>query len=244
MPQIEGRNPVIEALKGRRKIDKIFLKNDIKGENISQIISQANQQDIPVQRVKKRELKDRAKSHSHQGVIALAQPIELFSVEDILDVAQKKEEPPFIVILDHIQDPHNFGAIIRTAYAAGAHGVIFPKDRAADISPVVVKASAGAIEHMMMVKVANINYTIEKLKQKRVWIAGAEIKEADVYYQRNLQGPIGIVIGNEGTGLKRLVKENCDFLIKIPMKGKLGSLNASVASGILFYEIFRQRSEK
>ena len=244
MANIEGRNPVIEVLKGDRKVNKIYLRNGVSGDKIETIKSKADKMGIPVKYIGKNEFNNMASSQVPQGVIALAEKIKLYQPEDILDKAEKLNESPFIVILDHIKDPYNFGAIIRTAYAAGAHGIIFPKDRAAGITSTVIKASSGAIEHIMMSKVANINYTIEKLKKRRLWIAGAGVEGASQYYEMNFDQPIAIVIGSEGEGLKRLVKENCDFLIKIPMKGDLDSLNASVAAGIMLFEVTRQRRIK
>ncbi|MFW6268994.1 MAG: 23S rRNA (guanosine(2251)-2'-O)-methyltransferase RlmB [Bacillota bacterium] len=242
MAQIEGKNPVIEGLKGNRKINKIYLRKDIKGKKITHIKKEAEKQGIPLEEVSKKEMKNLASSQVPQGVVALAEEIDLKEPEDILKNARIKEETPFIVILDHLKDPYNFGAIIRTAYAAGAHGIIFPKDRAASITPVVVKASAGAIEHIMMSKVTNINYTIDKLKNERVWIAGADLAEdARPFYNMDFERSTAVVIGSEGDGLKRLVKENCDFLIKIPMQGAVSSLNASVAAGIVLFEVRRQR---
>ncbi len=239
--QIEGRNPVVELLKGQRKVKKIYLQQGIKGKNIKWIIKKAKEKKIPLQNITKSTLDKMASSHSHQGVIATSEKIKLYSPETIINRARKRKEAPFIVILDQIQDPHNFGAIIRTAYAAGVHGIIFPKNRAVDITPVVVKASAGAVEHLMLSKVTNINYTIEDLKEAGLWVAGADIREAKLCYDSDLKGPLAIVIGNEGAGLRRLVRENCDFLVKIPMQGKLGSLNASVAAGIIIFEAVRQR---
>lgn len=242
MAKIEGKNPVIEALKGRRKVNKILLRRGIKGKKIDFIKDNAKKEGIELEYINKDEMKNLASSQVPQGVIALGENIDLKEPEDILRAARKKKESPFIVILDHLKDPYNFGAIIRTAYAAGAHGIIFPKNRAASITPVVIKASAGAIEHIMISKVANINYTIEKLKKEKVWVAGAELgKKAKPYYQMNFNQPSAIVIGSEGEGLKRLVKENCDFLVKIPMEGQISSLNASVAAGIILFEVKRQR---
>jgi len=165
-------------------------------------------------------------------------------VEEIINHSKNGETPPLIVLLDHLKDPHNFGAILRTAYASGVDGVVFPSDRAAGITPVVRKTAAGAIEYIKLARVANINYTIKKLKDNNFWIAGLELEGADNYYDRNLSLPLGVVIGSEGTGLKRLVKENCDFLLKIPMQENIDSLNASVATGIVLYEVYRQRYQQ
>lgn len=241
--QIEGRNPVVELLRGQRRVKKIYLQQGVKGNNIDWIIKKAEDNSISFQRVTKTRLNKMASSHSHQGVIAIAEQVRLYEPEAILNLAREKDEPPFVVVLDQIQDPHNFGAIMRTAYAAGVHGIIYPKNRAVDITPVVVKSSAGAVEHLMLAKVTNINYTIKDLKEAGLWIAGTDIEEAQLCYDTDLKGPLAIVIGNEGTGLRRLVKENCDFLVKIPMQGKLGSLNASVAAGIVIFEAVRQRRQ-
>ncbi len=241
MDKIEGRNPVIEALKGKRKIEKILIQEGIKGGKIEEIINAAKKKGIRIERVPRTKLDQIASSHSHQGIIAYAEEKELVSPMDIVNYAREKDEPPFIVILDQIQDPQNFGAIIRTAYAAGAHGVIYQDKRAAGITPVVVKSSAGAIEHIKLSEVKNINHTIEELKEAGLWIAGADMEGDMLYYEVDLKGPIGLVIGSEGKGLRRLVRENCDFLVKIPMPGEFSSLNASVAAAILIYEVLRQR---
>lgn len=241
MPKIEGRNPVIESLKGKRKIQEILLQKGISGKRIKKIEKEAKLANIPLKRVSKKNLDKISDSHSHQGVIAKAEKINLVSPEQIIEYAKDKEESPFIVILDQVQDPHNFGSIIRSAYSAGAHGLIFQERRAAGITPAVLKASAGASEHLLLSKVTNINYTIEKLKELGVWITGTDLNTEKYYDEVEYKGSTAIVIGNEGKGLRRLVKENCDFLVKIPIKGKVDSLNASVAAGIMFYEVVRQR---
>ncbi len=241
MVKIEGRNPVIEALKGKRKIEKILIQEGIKGQKIDEIIKAAQEKGIRIQRVSRTKLDHIGVSHSHQGIIAFAEKKELVTALDIVAYAQERGESPFIVILDQIQDPQNFGAIIRTAYAAGAHGVIYQDKRAAGITPVVVKSSAGAIEHILLAEVKNINQTIEELKKAGLWIVGADMAGETLYYNADFKGPIGLVIGSEGKGLRRLVKENCDFLVQIPMPGEFSSLNASVAAAILIYEVLRQR---
>ncbi len=241
MVNIEGRNPVFEALKNDRRIFEILINKDSKGEVIKEIIILARKKNIPLKKISIYDLDKKSKSYNHQGIIALAEEIKLYTPLDIIDFARKRHEDPFIIILDHLQDPHNFGAIIRTAYAAGAHGIIFPDKRSVDITPLVEKSSAGAINYIKMAKVKNINYTIRDLKDEEIWVAGADMAGKDIFSNTDLKGPIAIIIGNEGTGLRRLVKKNCDFLVKIPMKGHLGSLNASVASGILMYELLRQR---
>lgn len=241
MAKIEGRNPVYEALKGDRRIDNILLQKGINGDIISNIIKEADKQGIRIEKVPRIKLDQMANSHSHQGIIALAGEKELVSAIDIVKYAKDQGDSPFVVILDQIQDPHNFGAIIRTAYAAGAHGIIYQDKRAVGITPVVVKSSAGAIEHIRLSQVSNINYTIDELKKSGLWIAGADIEGEQVHFQADLTGPIALVIGSEGDGLRRLVKEKCDFLIKIPMPGQFSSLNASVAAAVLIYEVLRQR---
>ncbi|MFW5984646.1 MAG: 23S rRNA (guanosine(2251)-2'-O)-methyltransferase RlmB [Halanaerobiaceae bacterium] len=244
MAQVEGKNPVYEALKGQRKIHEIFVKKGFSEDRIDEIINLAAQKGCRVNKVLDSEFEKRASTSVHQGIIAVGEDIKLWTIEELIDYAKKGEEPPLFVILDQIQDPHNMGAIIRTAYAAGAHGVIFPSDRAAGInSPVVLKSSAGAAEHLPLARVANINYTIKKLKQSGFWVAGAELQQATTFYKQDLKGSLALVVGNEGSGLRRLVKENCDFLVKIPLKRDLDSLNVSVAAGILLYEIVRQRDD-
>ncbi len=244
MAKIEGRNPVFEAIKGNRSIDNILIQKGIHGERIDMIIDEAGKQGIMIEWVSKVTLDQMAESHSHQGIIALASEKQLVSPKEIIDYAKKRGEAPFIIILDQIQDPHNFGAIIRTAYAAGAHGIIFQEKRAVGITPVVVKSSAGAIEHIKLSQVTNINNEIDKLKEQGVWIAGADMDAEQRHFEADLKGALAIVIGSEGEGLRRLVKEKCDFLINIPMPGKLGSLNASVAAGVVIYEALRQRYHK
>lgn len=241
MAKIEGRNPVFEALKGDRRIDEIFIQMGISGGKIDQIINKAEKQGIRIERVPKIRIDQMTDTHSHQGIIALGAEKELISPIDIVNYAEQKGELPFIVILDQIQDPHNFGAIIRTACAAGAHGVIYPKKRSAGITSVVLKSSAGAVEHIKLSEVTNINYTIDILKEKGLWITGADMGGESPYFEVDLSGPVALVIGNEGEGMRRLVKEKCDFLINIPMPGKISSLNASTAAAIIIYEVFRQR---
>ena len=241
MVRIEGRNPVIEALKGRRKINKLLIQHGIAGDRIDLILKQAARQGIAVERVSRQTLEKMASSHAHQGVIAMASPLSTVTPMDMVKLAAEKKEQPFLLILDQIQDPHNIGSMIRTAYAAGLHGVIYQQKRAAGITPIVAKTSAGAIEHIMSAEVRNINTTIIELKEAGLWIAGADLGGDRLLFQADLKGPLAIVIGNEGVGLRHLVKKNCDFLVKIPMIGELGSLNASVAAAIVIYEAVRQR---
>ncbi|MFW6264584.1 MAG: 23S rRNA (guanosine(2251)-2'-O)-methyltransferase RlmB [Bacillota bacterium] len=241
LAKIEGRNPVLEALRGNRRIDNILLQKGISGEKIDLIVNEANRQNIRIEWAPRIKLDQMAESHVHQGVIAFAAEKKLLSPKEIVDLAKNKGEDPFIIILDQIQDPHNFGAIIRTAYAAGAHGIIYQEKRAVGITPVVIKSSAGAIEHINLAEVSNINNAIDELKENGLWISGADMEGDQLHFKADFKGPIAIVIGSEGKGLRRLVKEKCDFLIKIPMLGQLGSLNASVAAAIIIYEAVRQR---
>ncbi len=241
MLKVEGKNPVYELLQGDRDVKELLLQQGLKGKRIKTILQKASKKNITIKWLDKNSLDNVSETGLHQGIIAITSDIKYFSPRKILKEAENKGEPPFIIILDQIQDPHNFGAIIRTAYAAGVHGIIFPKDRAVEVTPVVEKTSAGAVEHVILSQVSNINYTIKDLKKAGLWIVGTDIAADKVYYKQDLTGAMGIVIGNEGQGLRRLVKENCDFMIKIPMQGKLGSLNASVAAGIIIYEALRQR---
>ncbi|HSH36409.1 23S rRNA (guanosine(2251)-2'-O)-methyltransferase RlmB [Schnuerera sp.] len=241
---IFGRNPVLEILKSGKEIEKIFIiKGELKG-SINKIIGIAKNRNIIIQQVEKQKLDQIAKGSSHQGVVALVTPYVYFSIDDILKKAESLEEPPFVIILDEIKDPHNLGSIIRTAECGGAHGIIIPKRRAAHVTSTVYKSSAGAVEHMMIAKVNNISDTIEELKDKGFWIYGADIESEEYYFNTDLGGPVALVIGSEGKGISRLVKEKCDFLLKIPMLGKVSSLNASNAASILIYEVVKQSYEK
>lgn len=239
-----GRNPVLELLKTSDKIDKLYVqKGDLQG-SISKIIAKAKDENITIQFVDKNKLKTLANDNSHQGVIALVTGFEYSTIDEIIATAKSKKEDPFLVILDGIEDTNNLGAIIRTAECAGAHGVIIPKRRSAMVNQTVYKTSAGAVEHMKVAQVTNIANTLDKLKDKGLWIYGADAQGQDHFYKSSLTGPIGLVIGNEGKGISRLVKEKCDVLVKIPMRGKISSLNASVAASILIYEVVRQRDEE
>jgi 23S rRNA (guanosine2251-2'-O)-methyltransferase len=241
MTNVEGRNPVIELLRGDRQIKQILIQKGAGGKAIKEILNKAKQKNVSLKRVEKDKLDKMARTYSHQGVIARAGKIHLTTPDQILAYAKKRNESPFIVILDQIQDPQNFGSIIRSAHAAGAHGIIFPERRAVGITPAVVKASSGSVEHMRISQVRNINSLIKDLKEKGVWITGTVVDAPKEFHDVDYDGSTAIVIGNEGSGLRRLVKENCDFLVNIPMTGKLGSLNASVATGIILYEVVRQR---
>lgn len=240
---IEGRNAVLEAFRSGKTVDKLFILDGCQDGPIKSITREARKQDTILQYVTKERLDSMSDSGKHQGVIAYTAAYEYAEVEDILKIAEEKGEPPFLFLLDSIEDPHNLGAIIRTANLAGAHGVIIPKRRAAGLTATVVKASAGAINYTPVAKVTNLGVTIEELKEKGLWFVCADM-EGETMYTLDLKGPIGLVIGSEGEGVGRLVKEKCDFVASIPMKGNIDSLNASVAAGVLAYEIVRQRIDK
>lgn len=237
---IEGRNAVLEAFRGGKTIDKLFILDGCHDGPVNSILREAKKRDTVVSYVSKERLDNMSKTGKHQGVIAFAAAYEYASVEQILDAAREKNEPPFIFILDNIEDPHNLGAIIRTANLAGAHGVIIPKRRAAGLTATVARTSAGALNYTPVAKVTNISSAIEELKREGLWFVCADMG-GEVMYNLDLKGPIGLVIGNEGEGVSRLVREKCDFTASIPMKGNIDSLNASVAAGVLAYEIVRQR---
>ena len=240
---IEGRNAVIEAYRAGKTIDKLFVLEHCKEGSMNTVIREAKKHDTIINYVKKERLDQMSETGKHQGVIAYAAAYDYASVDDILEKAEQKGEAPFIIILDDIEDPHNLGAIIRTANLAGAHGVIIPKHRAAGLTATVVKASAGAINYTPVAKVTNISKTIDELKDKGLWFVCADMGGTTMY-DLDLRGPIGLVIGNEGKGVSRLVKEKCDFVASVPMFGDIDSLNASVATGVLAYEIVRQRLQK
>lgn len=237
---IEGRNAVIEAFRSNKTIDKLFILDQCQDGPIKTILREAKKQDTIIQFVSKERLNQLSKTGHHQGVIAQAAAYEYAEVSELLEAARQKGEPPFLFILDEIEDPHNLGAIIRTANLAGAHGVIIPKRRAVGLTATVAKTSAGAIHYTPVAKVTNIKKTMEELKKEGLWFVCADMG-GEVMYDLDLKGPIGIVIGNEGQGVSRMVKESCDFVASIPMKGEIDSLNASVAAGVLAYEVFRQR---
>ena len=239
--QVEGRNAVIELVESGRDINKIFILEGERHGSINKIIAMAKERKIVLTMVNKTKLNQMAQTENNQGVIAIVPPFDYCEVEDILENAKQREEKPFILILDGIEDPHNLGSIIRTAETAGVHGIIIPKRRSASVNSTVSKVSAGAVEHMKIARVNNINETIRYLKENDVWICGTDMDAKKYYYQEDYKGPIAIVIGSEGFGMSRLVKENCDFLVKIPMKGKITSLNASVSAGIVIYEAVKQR---
>lgn len=240
---IEGRNAVIEAFRSGKTVDKLFVLEHCKEGSMNTIIREAKKHDTVINYVKKERLDQMSESGKHQGVIGYLAAYEYATVEDILNIAREKNEPPFIVLLDDIEDPHNLGAIIRTANLAGAHGVIIPKHRATGLTATVAKTSAGALNYTPVAKVTNISKTIEELKDEGVWFVCADMG-GTCMYDLDLKGAIGLVIGNEGKGVSRLVKEKCDFVASIPMFGDIDSLNASVAAGVLAYEIVRQRITK
>lgn len=242
--QVEGRNAVLELLESDRDINKIFISDGEKHGSINKIIALAKEKKIIINEVSKAKLNQMSQTESNQGVIAIVPPFNYCEIEDILDLAKNRKENPFVLILDGIEDPHNLGSIIRTAETAGVHGIITPKRRAASVNSTVSKVSAGAVEHMKIARVNNINDAIKTLKENDVWICGTDMNTDKYFYEEDFAGGIGIVIGSEGYGMSKLVKENCDFLVKIPMKGKITSLNASVSAGIVVYEVVRQRESQ
>ena len=239
--RIEGRNAVIEAFRSGKPIDKIFMLDGCQDGPIMTIKREAKKHNVLIKYVTRDRLDQLSETGKHQGVIAYGAAYEYAEVEDILAKAREKGEDPFIFILDNIEDPHNLGAIIRTANLAGAHGVIIPKNRAVGLTATVAKASAGALAYTPVAKVTNLAQTIEELKKEGIWFVCADMG-GETMYKLNLTGPIGLVIGNEGSGVGRLVKDKCDFVASIPMKGNIDSLNASVAAGVLAFEIVRQRN--
>jgi len=239
---IEGRNPVIEALRSDAEIDTILINKDAAQGSLNKIFELAKKKNILIKNVDRALLDRLSENKKHQGVIAEAMEYKYKDIDDIFNYAKEKNEKPFIVILDEITDVHNLGSIIRSAECLGAHGVIIPKRRAAQINSVVAKSSAGAIEYLPVCRVTNIGDTLETLKEKGLWIYGADMKGEKYIYEENFDVPVGLVIGSEGSGLGRLVKEKCDVLIKIPMKGNINSLNASNAASIIIYEIMKQRT--
>ena len=244
MDRLEGRNSVLEALKAGRSINRIFVAKGDREGSVSQILAMAKQSHILIQEVDRSKLDNMSSTHAHQGVIAMAAAKDYVEVDDILKSAAASGRPPFIIILDEITDSHNLGSILRTANAAGVHGVIIPKRRAVGLTSVVSKASAGAIEYVPVARVTNIVQTIEYLKKQNIWVAGTDSTGERAYYDHDLTGPIALVIGSEGEGMGKLVRESCDFVVNIPMLGQISSLNAAVAGAIVTYEIVRQRNKK
>ena len=244
LDQIEGRNSVMELLESGKDINKIYVAKGEKHGSINKIIAKAKENKIVTVEIEKTKLYKMAQTENCQGVIAIVPPFDYCSVDDILNEAKRKKEKTFILILDGIEDPHNLGSIIRTAETAGVHGIIIPKRRATLVNSTVNKTSAGATNFMKIARVNNLNETIKYLKDNDVWIYGTDMDTETIYYDEDMTGNVAIVIGSEGFGMSRLVKENCDFLVKIPMKGKITSLNASVSAGILMYEVVKQRQMK
>ena len=240
---IEGRNAVLEAFRSGKPVDKLYVLDGCQDGPIRTIVREARKHDTIIQFVEKERLAQLSETGRHQGVIAYAAAYEYSEVSDMLELARERGEDPFIILLDNIEDPHNLGAIIRTANLAGAHGVIIPKRRAVGLTATVAKTSAGALNYTPVAKVTNLKKTMEELKKEGLWFVCADMG-GEAMYDLNLTGPIGLVIGNEGEGVSRLVKETCDFVASIPMKGDIDSLNASVATGVLAYEIVRQRLKK
>ena len=238
--KIEGRNAVLEAFRSGKPIDKLFVLDGCMDGPVRTILREAKKHDTVVNYVERERLDQLSETKKHQGVIAMAAAYEYATVEEILAKAEEKGEPPFVILLDGIEDPHNLGAIIRTANLAGAHGVVIPKRRAVGLTATVARVSAGALNYTPVAKVTNIGKTIEELKAEGMWFVCADM-DGEMMYNLDLKGPIGLVIGNEGEGVSRLVKEKCDFVASIPMKGDIDSLNASVAAGVLAFEIVRQR---
>lgn len=241
--KIEGRNPVIEAYRSGKTIDKLFVLDGCQDGPVKTITREARKQHTIISYVSKERLDQLSETHHHQGVIAIAAAYDYATVDDILAKAREKGEAPFVFLLDGIEDPHNLGAIIRTANLAGAHGVIIPRHRAVGLTATVARTSAGALNFTPVAKVTNLGATMDELKKEGLWFVCADMK-GEIMYRQNLTGPIGLVIGNEGEGVSRLVREKCDFTASIPMKGDIDSLNASVAAGVLAYEIVRQRMAK
>ena len=242
--QVEGRNSVTELLKSGKDINKLYVQKGEKHGSINEIIKLAKQNKVVITELDRAKLDQMSESHNHQGVIAIVPPYEYCDVDDILEYAKSKNESPFVLILDGIEDPHNLGSIIRTAECSGVHGIIIPKRRSVQVNATVNKTSAGAAQYVKVARVNNLTETIKYLKENDVWIYGTDIEGKCYYNEQKYNSGVAIVIGSEGFGMSRLVKENCDFLVKIPMVGKINSLNASVSAGILMYEVFNQRNNK
>ena len=241
--QVEGRNAVMELLLSERDVNRIWIAKGEKHGSIYKIIGIAKERKIPIVEVERGKINQMAQTENAQGVIATVPPFNYQTIDAMLALAKERNEDPFLSLLDGIEDPHNLGSIIRTAETAGVHGVIIPKRRSVAVNSTVSKTSAGAVEHMKIARVSNLNETIRNLKEKGLWIVGTDMHTDTYYYKQDLKGPIAIVIGSEGFGMSELVRKNCDFLVKIPMKGKVTSLNASVSAGIVMYEAVRQRNK-
>ncbi|MCI9000372.1 MAG: 23S rRNA (guanosine(2251)-2'-O)-methyltransferase RlmB [Clostridia bacterium] len=242
--QVEGRNAVLELLESGKDINKIYVEKGEKQGSINKILAKAKERKILITEIDKKKFRGMCQTPNAQGIIAIIPPFDYCEVYDIIAVAKEKNEDPFIILLDGIEDPHNLGSIIRTAETAGVHGIIIPKRRAASVNSTVAKVSAGAVEHMKIARVNNLVETMHILKEEGIWICGTDMEAEEYYYRQDLTGPIAIVIGSEGNGMSRLTKENCDFLTKIPMLGKITSLNASVSAGIVMYEARVQKMGK
>lgn len=240
---IYGRNPVIEALDSGHEINKMLILEGSRDKTLQKVIDKAKEKKILIQYIDRKQLDKTADGENHQGVIAYVSPYHYVTVDELLDIAKSRNEEPLLIICDEITDPHNLGSLIRTANAVGAHGIIIPKRRSAAINQTVVKTSCGAVEYVSVARVTNITQTIKHLKTQGVWVVGTDM-QGELYTGANLKGSLAIVIGNEGDGISRLVKESCDFMVTLPMKGEVSSLNASVAGGIILYEVLRQRSMK
>ncbi|HTA76821.1 MAG TPA: 23S rRNA (guanosine(2251)-2'-O)-methyltransferase RlmB [bacterium] len=241
--KIYGRKPVLEAIRsGQRAITRVYILQGSRDAALDQVETHAKARNIPVSLETRHRMDTLAAQENHQGVIAVVDDFKYSDLQDILDNARDKKENAFVLLLDEIEDPHNLGAIIRSADAAGVHGVVIPKNRAVEVNATVLKSSAGASEHVTTVKIANLNDAIKKLKEAGVWVVGTDIEATKYHYEYDYRQPVAIIIGNEGRGLRRLVKENCDELVKIPMAGKMSSLNASVASALMLFEVTRQRN--
>ena len=241
LERLEGRHAVLEALKAGLKLEKVLVQKDLKESLGQEVKEAAKAAGIPVQFLDKEKLEGMSRSGRHQGILAEMKAIPYSSVEEMLAAAREKGEAPFLLLLDGIEDPHNLGAIIRTAHQAGAHGVIIPKNRAAGLTATVARVSAGALAYLPVAQVTNLARTMEELKKEGLWFACADM-DGEVLYRQDLKGPLGLVIGSEGSGVSQNVKKHCDFVVSIPMAGQIDSLNASVAAGILMYEVVRQRS--
>jgi 23S rRNA (guanosine2251-2'-O)-methyltransferase len=241
---LAGKHPVLEALKSGRSLNKIWLSNQAQRHLVQPIMEEAKARGVVIQQVDKRKLDQLVPDMQHQGVVAQAAAVSYVEVDDLLSRAAERGEPPLIVLLDEVEDPHNLGSVLRTVDCTGGHGVVVPKRRSAGLTAVVAKTSAGAVEYVPVARVANLVQTMDKLKAAGVWIAGADIGAESGFYETDLTGPLAIVIGSEGKGLSRLVRENCDFILSLPMFGRINSLNASVAAGVILYEAVRQRQAK
>jgi len=240
---VAGRNAVMEALKGNRSVNKILVANGSNEGSIKEIIALAKEKGVNIMYMERSKIDSMARGIRHQGVLAQVAPVQYVELEDILNIAREKKEPPFILLLDELEDPHNLGALLRTADAAGVHGVLIPKRRSVPLSATVAKTSAGAVEYVPVARIGNIVQTIRRLKDEGLWVAAADMDGTD-YYEADMTGPLLLIVGSEGHGVGRLVKEQCDFVVRIPMMGKINSLNASVAGSILMYEAMKQRIQR